>query len=83
MVLRSYNVIYDLVDDVRAAMEGRLVTVEERTELGQAEVGGPRLCGRSLLYARRFNLSCRVGPWVACLRFVRLIRAQWHESATL
>lgn len=36
--LRTYKVIYDLVDDVRAAMEGRLVTVEERTELGQAEV---------------------------------------------
>ena len=25
-------------DDVRAAMEGRLNTVEERTEIGQAEV---------------------------------------------
>lgn len=36
--LRTYKIIYDLVDDVRAAMEGRLVTVEERTELGQAEV---------------------------------------------
>lgn len=35
--LRTYKIIYDLVDDVRAAMEGRLVTVEERTELGQAE----------------------------------------------
>lgn len=38
MTLRSYNVIYDLVDDVRAAMEGRLNTVEERTEIGEAEV---------------------------------------------
>ena len=37
VLLRSYNIIYDLVDDIRAAMEGRLVTVEERTELGQAE----------------------------------------------
>lgn len=38
MTLRSYNVIYDLVDDVRAAMEGRLNTVEERTQIGEAEV---------------------------------------------
>lgn len=38
VTLRSYNVIYDLVDDVRAAMEGRLNTVEERTEIGEAEV---------------------------------------------
>jgi translation initiation factor IF-2 len=38
VTLRSYNVIYDLVDDVRAAMEGRLNTIEERTEIGQAEV---------------------------------------------
>jgi translation initiation factor IF-2 len=38
VTLRTYNVIYDLVDDVRAAMEGRLNTVEERTEIGEAEV---------------------------------------------
>jgi len=38
VLLRSYDIIYELVDDVRAAMEGRLDTVEERTETGQAEV---------------------------------------------
>ena len=38
VTLRSYSVIYDLVDDVRAAMEGRLRSVEERVPLGAAEV---------------------------------------------
>lgn len=36
--VRTYKVIYDLVDEMRAAMEGRLSTVEERTYLGKAEV---------------------------------------------
>lgn len=36
--LKSYKVIYELIDDVRALMEGRLGTVEERAPLGQAEV---------------------------------------------
>jgi translation initiation factor IF-2 len=36
--LRAYDVIYDLVDDARAAMEGRLRAVEERVALGAAEV---------------------------------------------
>jgi ABC-type branched-subunit amino acid transport system ATPase component len=44
VTLRTYNVIYDLVDDVRAAMEGRLNTVEERTEIGEAEVRRRRNC---------------------------------------
>ena len=44
VTLRTYNVIYDLVDDVRAAMEGRLNTVEERTEIGEAEVRCRRNC---------------------------------------
>jgi hypothetical protein len=44
VTLRTYNVIYDLVDDVRAAMEGRLDTVEERTEIGEAEVQHSRIC---------------------------------------
>lgn len=38
ITLRSYSVIYDLVDDVRAAMEGRLRAVEERVAIGKAEV---------------------------------------------
>ena len=36
--MRSYRVIYDIVDDIRALMEGRLASVEERTPLGKAEV---------------------------------------------
>lgn len=38
ITMRSYSVIYDLVDDVRAAMEGRLRAVEERVSVGVAEV---------------------------------------------
>ncbi|KAK9814669.1 hypothetical protein WJX72_009524 [[Myrmecia] bisecta] len=36
--VRTYKVIYDLVDDMRAAMEGRLAPVEERTAIGNAVV---------------------------------------------
>ena len=36
--LRTYRVIYDLVDDMRAAMEGRLGIVDERTPVGGADV---------------------------------------------
>lgn len=36
--LRTYSVIYNLVDDVRAAMEGRLKSIEERVAIGTAEV---------------------------------------------
>ena len=38
IAVSTYNVIYDLVDDVRAAMEGRLRTQEERIPIGMAEV---------------------------------------------
>ena len=33
--------IYDLLDDMRALMEGQLSSVEERIPLGQAEVRRP------------------------------------------
>ncbi|KAL4422503.1 hypothetical protein ABPG75_008700 [Micractinium tetrahymenae] len=36
--LRTYSIIYNLIDDVRAAMEGRLKSVEERVSIGTAEV---------------------------------------------
>lgn len=44
--VRAYRVIYDLLDDMRAAMEGRLAPIEERIPMGKAEVkavfgGGP------------------------------------------
>jgi len=34
----TYKVIYDLIDDVKAAMEGKLRTVEEKVPVGTAEV---------------------------------------------
>jgi translation initiation factor IF-2 len=36
--LRFYSVIYDLVDDIRAAMEGMLEPIVEERTMGQAEV---------------------------------------------
>lgn len=36
--VNTYRVIYNLIDDVKAAMEGRLRQVEERLPLGQAKV---------------------------------------------
>lgn len=36
--IRSYKVIYNIVDDIRAIMEGKLASVEERTPLGEGEV---------------------------------------------
>lgn len=34
----TYKVIYDLVDEMRARMEGRLASVDERLDIGEAEV---------------------------------------------
>eukprot|EP00850_Spirogloea_muscicola_P004174 SM000017S02914 [mRNA] locus=s17:1098991:1103137:+ [translate_table: standard] len=36
--VRTYKVIYDLLDDMRKAMEGLLAPVEERVPVGQADV---------------------------------------------
>ncbi len=36
--VRTYDIIYNLLDDVRAAMEGRLKSVEERIYVGTAEI---------------------------------------------
>ena len=38
MEIKSYRVIYDMVDDLRTLMEGKLAPTEERTPLGEAEV---------------------------------------------
>ena len=38
VAINTYKVIYELIDDIRALMEGRLSTVEERHTLGEAEV---------------------------------------------
>ncbi|GFH06110.1 Tr-type G domain-containing protein, partial [Haematococcus lacustris] len=36
--LMTYNVIYDLIDDVKAAMEGKLRSIDEKVFLGKGEV---------------------------------------------
>lgn len=38
VIIKSYDVIYELLNDVRELMEGRLGAIEERIPLGQAEV---------------------------------------------
>ncbi|XP_028118075.1 translation initiation factor IF-2, chloroplastic-like isoform X2 [Camellia sinensis] len=38
VAIRLYRVIYDLIDDVRKAMEGLLEPVEEQVKIGAAEV---------------------------------------------
>ncbi|PSC70224.1 translation initiation factor IF-chloroplastic [Micractinium conductrix] len=36
--VRTYSIIYNLIDDVRLAMEGKLRSIEERISIGTAEV---------------------------------------------
>ena len=54
VTIKSYRVIYDVLDDLRAAMEGRLATVDERLPLGEAAVravfgsGSRRVAGCAL-----------------------------------
>jgi translation initiation factor IF-2 len=36
--ISTYKVIYNLIDDVKAAMEGKLRSVEEKQPLGEATV---------------------------------------------
>ena len=73
--VRTYKVIYDLLDDMRAAMEGQLRSVEERIPLGAAEVrllfecNCTALCssrtGCSLsMLLRLFRVHCRVRSFV-------------------
>ena len=38
VTVRTYKVIYDLLDDMRAAMEGKLAALEQRVPIGEAEV---------------------------------------------
>lgn len=50
VTINTYKVIYNLIDDVKAAMEGKLRAVEEKQQLGEATVshGGQaavRVCG--------------------------------------
>ena len=52
VTISTYNVIYNLIDDVKAAMEGKLRTIEERIMIGKAEV--KQVFGEK---ARRVSLS--------------------------
>jgi translation initiation factor IF-2 len=36
--VNSYTVIYEVIDEIRGRMEGRLGAIEERSPLGEAEV---------------------------------------------
>ena len=57
--MRTYKVIYDLLDDMRAAMEGQLRSVEERIPLGQAEVRPEGLHAFAVLVAHwQFMAAC-------------------------
>lgn len=38
VVIKPYKVIYELIDDVRDLMEGKIGAVDERLPLGKAEV---------------------------------------------
>ena len=38
VAIKTYNVIYELIDDIRDLMEGKLGAIEERMPLGEAEV---------------------------------------------
>lgn len=38
VAINTYKVIYNLIDDVKAAMEGKLRAVEEKQQLGEATV---------------------------------------------
>jgi len=38
VTIMTYKVIYDIVDDIKAAMEGKLKAVQEKIPLGKAEV---------------------------------------------
>eukprot|EP00898_Chlorokybus_atmophyticus_P002165 jgi/Chlat1/294/Chrsp1S03172 len=63
--IRSYDVIYRLVDDVRAAMEGMLEPFQERQVLGQAEVralfgAGSRTVAGCMITSGKLQRNCRI-----------------------
>lgn len=55
--------IYDLLDDVKAAMEGKLRSVEERVAVGKAEVKAQFGSGENVMgQARKVYESVERGP---------------------
>ncbi len=88
MEVRTYKVIYDLLDDMRAAMEGQLRSVEERIPLGAAEVRR-RLANVSTSKplvgdSRVFPSTCACGAHGAghlFLRALHMLLSNWLRSA--
>jgi hypothetical protein len=60
VTINTYKVIYNLIDDVKAAMEGKLRAVEEKQQLGEATVSC-HCCHQSALPSatRRDHLGSR------------------------
>lgn len=63
--LNSYSVIYDLIDDVRGVMEGRLSPAEDRLSIGKADVravfeAGSRKVAGCMVSEGRIDKGCFV-----------------------
>jgi len=63
--IMTYKIIYEIVDDIKAAMEGKLRAVEERVDLGVAEVkavfgSGKRKVAGCLVTQGKIQRGCRV-----------------------
>jgi translation initiation factor IF-2 len=65
VTINTYRVIYNLIDDVKAAMEGKLRQVEERVPMGSAKVkavfgtGKKRVAGCEVLEGKLVK-GCQV-----------------------
>lgn len=68
--INTYKVIYNLIDDVRAAMEGKLRTIEEKIPLGTAEVkvSGVRVSRVSVCFRFALHFACLGAAGIAGLR---------------
>lgn len=84
VALKSYKVIYELIDDIRALMEGRLDAVEDRTLIGEAEVravfgtGNKKVAGCMVTDGKLKRDSMAVVSPVWSIPI--LIAIHWHPS---
>jgi hypothetical protein len=62
VTINTYKVIYNLIDDVKAAMEGKLRTIEERQPLGSATVSNSCSCCSLVLFSCFDFVLCVVLP---------------------
>lgn len=69
VTINTYRVIYNLIDDVKAAMEGKLRQVEERVPMGTAKVKAVFGSGKKRVAGCEVRRSARRGGgWpLACL----------------